>query len=173
MEKEPEAIRRKRDLTHELEVRCAEELKWAKWNHRGSVLCMVLALSCSVIAGILGFFCPQVGSKVVGGFALLPPLVAFVAVNLKFEGKNSWHARLYDSLNTLRSRLLYQQPETPSLDQVAEIAKRRDDLEIKMQDEWDRSLLANWTGMLKQHQAVHQSADPSAIQDPGSQNSEP
>lgn len=122
-----------------------------------SVLFMVGALGCSVAAAVLGFF-TQVPSKVVGGIAVLPALITFVAVNLKFEAKNSWHARLYDGLNTLRSRLMYQHPEVPTLDQVARIALERDELEIKMQAEWDRSLLLNWTGLSSKHPSGGQSA---------------
>jgi hypothetical protein len=147
MTDEPEAIKRKNALAQELEERTKEELKWANWNHRGSLISMVLALGCTVVAGILGFFYQAANPKVIAGFAVLPALIALVANTMKFESKNSWHARLCDGLSTLRSRLLYQQPELPTLDQVARIAEDRDNLEIKMQAEWDRSLLLSWAGL--------------------------
>lgn len=115
---------------------------------------MLLALLCTVVAGAIGFFVPKADPKVIAGFAVFPPLIAYVATKLKFEGKNSWHARLYDGLNTLRSQLLYQLPELPTLDQVARIAAERDALEIEMQAEWDRWLLLDWTGMLN-HSTTH------------------
>jgi hypothetical protein len=154
LENEQEAIRRKAALAKQLDNRCAQELKWANRNHYGSVTAMCLALGCSVLAAILGIFF-NVSAKIVGGLGLLPPLIAFVATNLKFEAKNSWHARLYDGLSSLRSRLLYQQPGVPTLDQVAIIAKGRDDLEIKMQAEWDRTLLLNWTSVANHGKSQH------------------
>jgi hypothetical protein len=147
---ENESISRKLALHAELKERCRNELLWARWNHGMSLLFMGVALGCGVLAGVLGFF-TTVSSKVVGGIAVIPTLTAYVAVNLKFELKNSWHARLYDGLNTLRSRLMYQLPEVPTLEQVARIASDRDELEIKMQAEWDRSLLVNWTGLSTKH----------------------
>jgi hypothetical protein len=161
MEKEPESIRRKIALVRELETRCTEEMRWARWNHRGSWFSMLLALGCTVMAGALGFFYQKADPKVIAGFAVLPPLIAFVAKNLKFEAKNSWHARLHDGLDSLRSRLVYQQPEVPALEQVARIASDRDALEIRMQAEWDRELLLNWTGVLN-HPTRPQSSESSA-----------
>ena len=128
---------------------------------------MFLALGCTVVAGAMGFFYPKADPKVIAGFAVLPPLIAYVATKLKFEAKNSWHARLYDGLNTLKSRLIYQQPEVPTLDQVGRIAADRDALEIKMQAEWDRTLLLSWTGLLN-HSTTSHSNGSSATDSSGS-----
>ena len=162
MENESEVANRKDALYRELRNRCDAELLWARANHVMSLVFMGLALGCSIAAAVMGFFFPQIGSKAVGGIALLPALIAYVAGTLKFEGKNSWHARLYDGLNTLRSRLLYQLPDPPSIDQIARIASERDQLEIQMQAEWDRALLLSWTGVVRQNPPGHQHSGPPA-----------
>jgi len=146
MEQSDQASRRKTALEKEL----SDEEKRASFsayaNHWLSVILMTAALGCSVLAAILGFF-TETSSKVIGGIAILPPLIAFIAANLKFEAKNSWHARRSDGLSSLKSRLLYQLPEPPTLDQIAAISRDRDELESKLQAEWDRNLLLKWSGV--------------------------
>ncbi|MGB6193145.1 MAG: hypothetical protein WBF42_11800 [Terracidiphilus sp.] len=100
-------------------------------------------------AGVMGFF-TNYSAKMVGGFAVLPTLIAFIAVNLKCEAKNSWHARRADGLERLRSQLIYEQPEEPTLTQVALVAKGKTELEAKMQKEWDDRLVLNWNGFARQ-----------------------
>ena len=112
-------------------------------NHRLSVALMVIALACSVTAGAIGFF-TSAPSKVIAGLAVIPPLIAYVAVNLKFERKTSWHYRKRDALRVLRSKLLYQQPVSPSAENIASIAESWDELTVKMQAEWDADLGFNF-----------------------------
>jgi hypothetical protein len=148
------AITRKTALEKELsdEIRRANFSAYA--NHWLSVGFMVIALLCSVVAATLGVF-TQTSAKVVGSIAVLPQLIAFVASNLKFEAKNSWHARRFDGLSKLRSRLLYQLPASPTLEQIAAIAKDRDDLETKLQGEWDKTLLLKWADVFSHRPALH------------------
>jgi hypothetical protein len=154
MEQPDEAITRKTALEKEL----SRDAWWATFsayaNHWLSIISMVIALGCSVAAATLGVF-TQTPAKVVGGIAVLPPLIAFVAGNLKFEAKNSWHARRSDGLSKLRSRLLYQLPASPTLEQIAAIARDRDDLETRLQTEWDKTLLLKWAGVFSHRPALH------------------
>ena len=159
----PESIRRKEALAVELAREIKSELSLALWCHRGSIILMSMALASSVLAGVLGFF-TNASSKWVGAFAVLPALIGFVAKNLKLEEKNSWHARMYDELRGLRSKLLYEQPEIPELGQVARIASDWRTLEAKMQSEWDRTLLLNWSGFSSHHGAPSQPNESSAAQ---------
>lgn len=149
MELSPELVRRKEDLNRELLRSIEGESRLAHVNHRLSVTLMNIALGCSVAAAIIGIFF-NVSPKIVGGIAVLPPLIAYIAVNLKLEGKSSWHYRKREALSALRSRLLYQQPEVPSADNIAAIAKSWEELNLKMREEWDRSLTLNWSGIQNQ-----------------------
>lgn len=149
MEIAEELLKRKEDLSKELDRAISQESHLAHLNHRFSVCFMVAALSCSVSAAILGFW-TDVSSKVVGGLAILPALIAFVAVNLKLERKSSWHYRKRDGLQALRSRLLYQQPVSPSADNIAAIAEAWDKLNQQMQEEWDKDMALNWSGLQTQ-----------------------
>lgn len=151
-----EAIRRRDALVRELESDIWRELWLARSCHWGSLLFLFSLLAASVLAGALGFF-TNTPSKTIGGIAILPPLIAYVAVNVKLEAKNSWHARMVDGLRRFRSRLVYELPEFPALEQIAEIAKKRQEFEEIMQAEWDKTLLVDWTGILKRHPSTLQS----------------
>lgn len=120
----------------------------ARLNHRVALGLMLLALACSVAAGVLGVFFEK-SSKLVGGLAILPPLIAFVGTNMKFEGKSSWHYRKTNALEALRLRLLYQLPDPPKSADVGSIAKEYSELNERMQREWDDTLNFNWSGISK------------------------
>ena len=156
-------MKRKTALQRELESAHSEAIFSAYANHYLSIGLMVAALGCSVAAGVMGFF-TKYSSKVVGGFGVLPTLIAYVAVNLKCEAKNSWHARRADGLDRLRTQLLYEQQENPTLDEIALVAKGRVELEERMQKEWDGNLLLSWRGFGRS--ATHQSTESSAARAP-------
>jgi hypothetical protein len=146
MDETSEATRRKLDLARDLEAQIAYARDKAVCNHRISLSVMLVALACSVAAAIGGVFF-GVRPQIVGGIALLPPLLAYAAINMKFDGKSSWHYRKVYSLESLLSRLLYQLPEHPTVDNVAAIAHERDTMHVQMQSEWDRTLAFNWGGI--------------------------
>jgi hypothetical protein len=143
-----EAQRRKTELNDELYDAVGYSESKAVGNYRLSLALMALALSCSLAAGVLGIF-TSVPSKIVGGIAVLPPLIAYIAVNLKLEDKSSWHYRKGHALRVLKSRLMYQLPEAPTVDNVAAIADERDKLHVRMQEEWERSLRFNWAAIMQ------------------------
>jgi hypothetical protein len=153
MDETSEATRRQLDLAKDLEAEIAYAKAKAVCNHRISLGVMLAALACSVAAAVGGVFC-GVRSQIVGGIALLPPLLAYAAINMKFDGKSSWHYRKVYSLQSLLSRLLYQLPEHPTVDNVAAIAHERDSIHVQMQSEWDRTLAFNWGGIEKHNKAA-------------------
>ncbi len=108
----------------------------------------VVSVLCSVIAAGLGFFTSQ-SSRLVGGIAILTPLIAYVAVNLKLEGKASWHHRKSNALLALVSKLRYELPEEPTAEQIAAVSKAYDALNLVMQREWDATLSFNWSGLTR------------------------
>jgi hypothetical protein len=104
---------------------------------------MIVAVSASVVAGIGGLstFFP---SQVTGAIALVPAAIALLASNLKFHDKSNWHFERERELDALRSRLLFQLPEAPTPDNVAAIAKARDDMEARMNKEWKDKFTLNF-----------------------------
>jgi len=144
-------IERKTDLAAELELHAIRLRKLADRDRQVCTVLMVLGLSCSIAAAILGFFFSKVPSNVVGGIALLPPLIAFVAVSMKYDGKGSWFSRKSNGLQALRLRLLYELPLEPTADHVAAISSDYRDLNIIMQKEWDETLRFNWGGLSREH----------------------
>lgn len=142
----PELEKRRDRLAEILERHATQTRRRARWNHRTSMTLMVLSVLCSVTAAGLGFFTSQ-SSRLVGGIAILTPLIAYVAVNLKLEGKASWHHRKSNALRALGSRLRYELPEEPTAAEIAEVSKAYDALNVTMQREWDATLSFNWRGL--------------------------
>jgi hypothetical protein len=137
---------RKARLLAELDQEIAYAESKAVANHRFSLILMGMALCCSVAAGAIGVF-TTISSKVVGGIAVLPPLIAYFAVNLKLQPKSDWHYRKSYGLQALRSRLLFQLPANPSVENIAAIASARDKLNIEMLKEWRERLGLNLEGL--------------------------
>ncbi|HTP69979.1 MAG TPA: hypothetical protein VMJ35_13810 [Dongiaceae bacterium] len=148
-----ELERRRETLAAILEGHAIKTRRRARWNHRTSMALMVLSVLCSATAAGLGFFTTQ-SSRLVGGIAILTPLIAYVAVNLKLEGKASWHHRKSNALYALSSRLRYELPEQPAADQIADVSKAYDALNVAMQREWDSTLSFHWTGLSRPEMGV-------------------
>ena len=141
-----ELEKRRERLAEVLDRHALQTRKRARWNHRTAMALMVLSVLCSVTAAGLGFFTSQ-SSRLVGGIAILTPLIAYVAVNLKLEGKASWHHRKSNALRALCSRLRYELPEEPTAEEIANVSKAYDALNVVMQREWDATLSFNWRGL--------------------------
>src|ERR1700675_1815415 len=109
------------DLDAELLAVAAREKSLAKSAYLWSQGLFIAALLCSVAAAICGLFF-NISGKIVGGIATLPPIIAFVATNLKLEARSSWHYKKYYVLQALHSRLVFQLPENPTADNVSSIA---------------------------------------------------
>ena len=112
-------------------------------THWLAIAFMLIALICSGLAGI-GGIAEILPARWIGVLALVPAATAIVATTFKFQGRSSWHYRKSDALNALRSRLLFQLPVQPSADNVAAVAKARDELTDRMQAEWDKEFVFNW-----------------------------
>jgi len=144
-----ELLDRKAKLSAELAAGRERECALGRHAYIWSQCLFTLALLCSVGAAICGLFFNASG-RVVGGIAALPPLIAFLAVNLKLEERANWHYRKSNIFEALNSRLAYQLPETPTADNIAAIARDRDRAVAEMEVEWERTKSANWSQMLRQ-----------------------
>jgi hypothetical protein len=141
-----EIEKRKKALNDELYDSVEYSESKAVANHRFSLGFMAVALGCSLLAGVLGLS-SAVDARVVGTLAILPPLIAYIAINLKFEEKSAWHYRKAIAMRGLKSRLMFQQPEVVTVDNISAIAKERDAVHSDMQKEWDQTLRLNWAGI--------------------------
>jgi hypothetical protein len=155
---------RRTQLAAELEHHAIRMRTRADQARRKSGVLMALGLLCSIAAALLGFF-TSTPAKVVGGIALLPPLIAFIAVNMKLDGQGSWFARKSNALQSLRLRLLYQLPLEPTADHIAVVANAYGELNIVMQKEWDETLRFNWSGLSREH-PTSQSTESSTVPNP-------
>jgi hypothetical protein len=153
-------------LDGELKDAARQQSRYARRAYCSSQLLIGLSLSCSITAAICGIVF-HVSPEIVGGIAALPPLVAFIASNLKLDLRENWYYRKTSVLETLRSRLLYQLPEVPTVDNVAAIAAARDKLEIEMQTEWyetiTRAIFANMSKVAPTSRSTESSGVPSPV----------
>jgi hypothetical protein len=141
---DPELKARRDRLETEFDKLIAISDLRAKQTHWVAIYLMIIALGCGAVAGAggLGEFLPQ---KVLGVLALFPPAIAIAVSQFKPQARSGWHYRKSDGLNALRSRLMYQLPIEPNADQIAAIAKAKDDLIERMQVEWDNEFQFTWT----------------------------
>jgi hypothetical protein len=135
---------RRKELEAELSGDITKSDTIARWTHRLAIFLMMIALGASGVAGAGGIaeFLP---AKIVGGLALIPAGTAILVNTFKLQAKSSWHYRRSVALNSLRSRLRYQLPVEVTADQVARIAKDRDEINSRMQAEWEQAFVLNWT----------------------------
>jgi hypothetical protein len=130
-------------LAHELQQASDQESRSATTSYYSSQTMLLLSLGCSVVAAIGGIFLHFPGPTV-GGVAALPPLIAYVASSFRLEIRQNWYYRKAVALDTLRSRLLYQLPEEPTVENVSAIAEARDKLVADMQKEWYETITKNF-----------------------------
>jgi hypothetical protein len=109
-EPSPEICRRKDQLDNELSSLIRHETAIARWNHSSSLGLMILAVGCSFAAAAVGLLLDSRG-KIAGGLAILPPLIAFIAISLKLDGKSSYHYRKRDALEALHKSLAGREAE--------------------------------------------------------------
>jgi hypothetical protein len=105
---------------------CAQVSLWLSLATAGlaALLAWVPALSAQTEKWELGFV-----SALSGGLTLLSRLVGF-------QRKANWHYRKVDGLNALRRRLQFEQPLSPSPDDLASISKDLSVLDSTMSKEW-------------------------------------
>lgn len=163
MSASPEVQRRIAALDEELTTAAHTESRNATRSYRWSQFFLILAVSCSVGAAVAGIFI-RVDSRIVGGLAALPPVLAYVAVSLKLDIRENWYYGMSIGLEALRSRLLYQLPENPTVDNVSAIASARDQLIADMQKEWHETITKSLIDTMKQKMTTPRSRGTSAGQ---------
>jgi hypothetical protein len=135
---------RKDGLLKELIAQMERENGRAMQTHWIAMVLMLVALSCGAIAGV-GGLAKCLSQTSLGILALIPAAIAVAVGQFKPQGRSSWHYRKANEFAALRSRLIYQLPADFNADHIAAIAKDRDTLIKRMQDEWDKEFQFNWT----------------------------
>jgi hypothetical protein len=137
----PEIQKRVDTLTQDLSKEIARGLRNARWNN-GTAFALKIGIVVSSIVAALGGLANflNMPKSTVGAIALLPGLMALAASNLKFQERANWHCRKVDSLMSLRRRLLFEIPESPSVDNLASISSDWSEVDESAQTEWERSI---------------------------------
>jgi hypothetical protein len=131
------------DLTKELDSGIAHDRLRDVANHWTAFGLMLIALPASAIAA-LGGISGYLTNKETGFFAAVPGAIALFASTLKFQEKSNWHYRRKNGLKSLRGRLLYELPESPSADNVAAISEGYRKFEEIMLKSWEEELAFSW-----------------------------
>lgn len=139
----PEVRTRIDELRRELDDAIENAKIRAKGDYWISFFLMLIALGASAVAGI-GGLSEKFGSQLTGSLALIPGAIAVLASNLKFQQKSNWHYRRCRASLALKSKLVLQLPETPTVDDVATLAAERDAMEVSMEREWVEKFSLNF-----------------------------
>lgn len=138
-----EVKKRITDLTKELDSSIAHDNLRDVSNHWTAFVLMLLALAASAIAA-LGGVSGYLTAKQAGLFAAVPGAIALVASTMKFQEKSNWHYRRENGFKSLRRRLLYELPESPTAENVAAISEGLRQFEDLMQKSWEEELAFSW-----------------------------
>ncbi len=139
-----------------LEQQLNEDISYEKLRAVGdywiALVLMAVVLVSSAAAGLGGLAFGWSAQRT-GTIALIPGAIAVIAATMKFEGKSNWHYRKLYGFNSLKSRLLYELPSAPTIDNIAGISKERRELITEMEKEWEAVLSLSWS-QFKPHQRV-------------------
>jgi hypothetical protein len=138
-----EIEQRRAALLEALHAKESEARSLGKANQRTAIVLMILAITSSAAAGIIGLS-GLLGSRYVGAIALLPGFIALLASTLKFDQRARWHYKRKRNMGALAGRLEYEIPSPPTLDQLALIHKEKAAIDEKMDSEWERTFALNW-----------------------------
>ena len=138
-----EVKKRVLDLSKELDSGIAYDNLRDNANHWTAFGLMLFAFAASAVAA-LGGISGCLTAKEAGFFAAVPGAIALVASTMKFQEKSNWHYRRKNGLKSLRRRLLYELPESPTTDNVAAISEGFRQFEDLMQKSWEEELAFSW-----------------------------
>jgi hypothetical protein len=116
----------------------------ATLSHYASLGLMATALGCTLLSAILGIF-TLVSSKIVGGLAALPAIIAFIAVKLKLDTNSYWHYRKAVNTRVLYRRLMYECPDPLTHEYVEDISAAFNSLDEELAKERERTLKPDWS----------------------------
>jgi len=136
------ANRRTEELDEELTKAVSRHRVIGNFYRNSSLLLMVIAVFCSVGATIAGI--GYGNGHLAGSLSLVPPLLAFAAVNLKLDARAKWYRRKEHSLAALLRRLRFEMPDPASPDQIALISRERSVLEIDLLEEFEAKCTLGW-----------------------------
>jgi hypothetical protein len=128
---------RKSRLLEEIEADRKCYLKNARWNYLTAQGMSLGSLAASGAAALVGFIPSSVDKSFVGGLAALSTALIAASRQLGFQQKANWHYRKVDRLRTLRNRLSYELPISPSADNIAAISSAMSAIDTEMSKEWE------------------------------------
>jgi hypothetical protein len=116
----------------------------ARIDHWLSIILMLSSLVASAYAGI-GGLTEHLTRQQTAAIALLPGSLVLIATILNFEGKSDWHYRKMQRMDDLRDQLMLQLPESPNVDQIAQLSKKKNKCVHEMHEEWVSRFSLNWS----------------------------
>jgi hypothetical protein len=80
----------------------------------------------------------QIQKWMIGLVAAVPGVMAFAAQTLKYQQRSNWECRKADYLRGLQRKLLFEVPESPTVENVGSIAAEYDRIEKDMDSEYEK-----------------------------------
>jgi len=162
MDVNQEVDRRKAALIEDLRDDIRFNQNWGRFYRFSSGTLLFFALLGSALAGILGLL-GVIPAQWVGGIALVPTFLFGFARAFRAEEKASWYYRKKNRLADLLDQLIYQQPVNPTLEQIAAINKKKHNLNLVMQQEWDEKLRLGWSAIDHQQHPLTEERPPQTL----------
>jgi hypothetical protein len=129
---------RSSELNSQLEAESQHYTRIARTNY---YLAQTLAWASSgfgLAAAVLGLIpWDRIAKWEVGLLAAISAALVTVSRQLGLQQKANWHYRKVDSLNSLRRRLQFELPVSPSADNIAAISRAWSALDSDMSKEWE------------------------------------
>lgn len=124
-------------LRAKLEWECQHDLRWAKIGHFAFNVLLLVGITSSLLAGVLGLGW-AVNTKTVAGIALIPAASTGALNQLRLQWRSMWHYRKRDHVAALLDRLNFGLSDPPTSQEVAKVAEDFSDLNIRMTLEWNK-----------------------------------
>jgi hypothetical protein len=135
----PEVQRRQRSLALVLKDDYNKYIRLGRWNYYCALTIRWLSAAAGLVAGFFGLT-NFASSATVGGIAAAAGILLAFGRDLKFQQKANWHYQRAEGTARFQNRLEYQVPESPHVDNIAEVAADYNRFSQAMTNEWKENI---------------------------------
>jgi hypothetical protein len=115
-------------------------LHLARVNYYAAQGLLWASLAASSLAALLGLV-PSLSAAIekwqLGLASALSVLLITFSQQLGFQGRANWHYRKVHRIRTLRRRLQFELPTSPTADDIGSVSNARSAMDLEMSKEWE------------------------------------
>ena len=120
-------------------------LRLARFNYYAAQGLLWASLAASSLAALLGLV-PSLSAAIekwqLGLASALSVLFTTFSQQVGFQQRANWHYRKVHQIRTLRRRLQFELPTSPTADDIAAVSNARSAMDLEMSKEWEDMKLA-------------------------------